>query len=636
MAKRKSATPETPEAAALLPAGTGDQASPSVEQPAPSSAANYTVLARRYRPQQFTDVVGQEPVAQALVNALQSNRVAHAYLFTGARGVGKTSTARILAKALNCVRGPTPTPCGECDSCRAIATGEDTDVAEIDGASNRTIDDVREIRQNVQYRPSRSRYKIYIIDEVHMLTKEAFNALLKTLEEPPEHVKFIFATTDVHKVPITILSRCQRFDFVGINGGRIVERLREIVAQEGMAADDDALELVARRGAGSMRDAQSLLDQLLAFGGERLTVEQVHRLLGTAPADRVLALAEAALGHDPKRAIELLDDAAEAGLQLGELLDQLIDYWRDLMAAHCAGAEARNLSVVSRYRDTLIQQAKAAKLDTILAGLDVLAAAKNRLRGSTQQLIWLQASVFRLARLDDLLSVGQLVQLLGTGGTSATPVGERAASERKPAAPTSPAPVPMPRAEQRTSPAVAPLSLAPRPPTVEPRSAPAGTGPAGQAKLTVDNLEVVWPQIVAGFPLSFRTALERATPAISGPNQLVIRFPSAYNIEHKHFLELGGIDRLESLLAKAAQQKWTVKAELTDAPAGERPAATPPPAINNSSASRQQREDQALQDALVRRVKEVFRANFESVDEGFGVAPGDPARAAEGTDTEEA
>src|SRR6266852_4817059 len=192
----------------------------------------YTVLSRRYRPQQFQEVVGQEPVARALINALESNRVAHAYLFTGARGVGKTSTARILAKALNCVKGPTPTPCDQCERCRSIASGEDMDVLEIDGASNRGIDEVREIRQNVQYRPSRARFKIYIVDEVHMLTPPAFNALLKTLEEPPAHVKFIFATTEVQKIPVTILSRCQRFDFAGIGTPRIVARLREIVSEE--------------------------------------------------------------------------------------------------------------------------------------------------------------------------------------------------------------------------------------------------------------------------------------------------------------------------------------------------------------------------------------------------------------------
>src|SRR5262249_28302718 len=283
------------------------------------------------------------------------NRVAHAYLFTGARGVGKTSTARILAKALNCANGPTPTPCGECDICKSIASGEDVDVLEIDAASNRGIDEVRDIRQNVQYRPSRSRFKIYIIDEVHMLTTPAFNALLKTLEEPPPHVKFMFATTEVQKIPVTILSRCQRFDFVGIGSKRIVEHLRDVVKSEGLQADDEALELIARRAAGSMRDAQSLLDQLLAFGGERLTSEQVHHALGTAQDDGVAELVPAVLEKQPTRALQLLADAADRGLQLGELIDQLMEYWRDLMVVQCAGADNNELSVPTRHRDALFR-----------------------------------------------------------------------------------------------------------------------------------------------------------------------------------------------------------------------------------------------------------------------------------------
>jgi DNA polymerase-3 subunit gamma/tau len=380
--------------------------------PPVASGEDYTVLARRYRPQQFADLVGQEPIAQALVNALQSNRVAHAYLFTGARGVGKTSTARILAKALNCARGPTATPCDACEICQSIAAGEDIDVLEIDGASNRGIDEVREIRQNVQYRPSRSRYKIYIVDEVHMLTPQAFNALLKTLEEPPEHVKFIFATTEVQKIPITILSRCQRFDFGGIGTARIVERLRGLVRGEGMQADDEALELVARRAGGSMRDAQSLLDQLLAFGGDHLSSEQVHKLLGTAHDDRVQALASAVLERDPKQALTLFGQAMDEGLQSGELLDQLLDYWRDLMVVHCAGSEARDLSIASRHRETLSRQAEALKLDTILAGLDILSTTKARLRTSSHGRVLLEMALVRLGRLDDLESLSQLAEWL--------------------------------------------------------------------------------------------------------------------------------------------------------------------------------------------------------------------------------
>src|SRR5262249_3230048 len=257
------------------------QTPPVADTPLLDASSEYTVVARRYRPQQFKELIGQESVALALTNAIQSGRVAHAYLFTGARGVGKTSAARILAKCLNCVTGPTVTPCDKCDICRAIADGQDVDVIEIDGASNTSVDDVRLIRNNVATRPQRARYKIYIIDEVHMLSKSAFNALLKTLEEPPPHVKFIFATTEVQKIPITILSRCQRFDFGGINTSRILAQLKQVVAGEGMAADDEALRIIARRAGGSMRDAQSLLEQLLSFDSKRLTADIVHSVLGT-------------------------------------------------------------------------------------------------------------------------------------------------------------------------------------------------------------------------------------------------------------------------------------------------------------------------------------------------------------------
>ena len=218
----------------------------------------YVVVARRYRPQGFEDLVGQDMVSQALSNAIDTDRVGHAYLFTGARGVGKTSTARILSKALNCQQGPSPTPCHQCDICQTIATGEDVDVLEIDGASNRGIDEIRQLRSNINVRPSRSRYKIYIIDEVHMLTKEAFNALLKTLEEPPPHVKFIFCTTDPEKIPITVLSRCQRFDFAPVGPDKIVARLQQIVQVGGYKRhDDDALRVLARKG-GRIRSRQSV------------------------------------------------------------------------------------------------------------------------------------------------------------------------------------------------------------------------------------------------------------------------------------------------------------------------------------------------------------------------------------------
>ncbi|MCL4161524.1 UNVERIFIED_CONTAM: hypothetical protein GTU68_050037, partial [Idotea baltica] len=231
---------------------------------ATSPDGQHLVVALKYRPQSFESLVGQDHIATALGNAIKQNRVGHAYLFTGARGVGKTSSARIFAKCLNCDKGPSSKPCEECEACQAISVGEDVDVIEIDGASNRGIDEIRQLRANASIRPSRSPYKIYIIDEVHMLTKEAFNALLKTLEEPPTHVKFIFCTTDPEKIPITVLSRCQRFDFSPVQTNEIADRLRLIASNEGVEIDDAAILLLARRANGSMRDSQSLLEQMLS------------------------------------------------------------------------------------------------------------------------------------------------------------------------------------------------------------------------------------------------------------------------------------------------------------------------------------------------------------------------------------
>jgi DNA polymerase-3 subunit gamma/tau len=588
---------------------------PAASKAAASPREGYTVLARRYRPQQFSDLVGQEPVSRALVNALQSNRVAHAYLFTGSRGVGKTSTARILAKALNCLHGPTPTPCGTCDICQAVASGEDVDVIEIDGASNRGIDEVREIRQNVQFRPSRSRFKIYIIDEVHMLTAPAFNALLKTLEEPPAHVKFIFATTEVQRIPVTILSRCQRFDFAGIGTPRIVQRLKEIVVGEGMEADDEALELVARRAGGSMRDAQSLLDQLLAFGGQRLTAEQVHRLLGTAQEDRVIGLAAAVLDHDARRTLELVGQAADEGLQLGELLDQLIDYWRDLMVAHCAGLEGATLSVGSAHREALARQATAMSLDTILAGLDILAAAKARMRGSSHGRILLEMALVRLGRLDDLIALSQLAQWLNqTGG---------AASARAAA----PAPV---SGEPRGRPV--------EPPETGKKKPDAGVEPAPvHAPLALSNetLSRVWQEILTQVGPFLANDLNKANSlAISGPNTLVLGFPSRYNLQREHCQEPANVLRIEEALNKISGRAWAIRVEAARS-GGPAEGMVPDngESVSPSNARRQRLE--AAQKPLVKKIMERMGAQILDMEEGFATSEA-PAESGTTDDSEEA
>jgi DNA polymerase-3 subunit gamma/tau len=557
----------------------------------------YTVVARRYRPQQFADLIGQEPVAQALTNAIQSGRVAHAYLFTGARGVGKTSAARILAKCLNCVKGPTPTPCDRCDLCKAIAEGQDVDVLEIDGASNTGVDDVRLIRNNVATRPQRGRYKIYIIDEVHMLSKSAFNALLKTLEEPPPHVKFIFATTEVQKIPITILSRCQRFDFAGINSTRILEQLKQIVAREGMSADDEALRIVARRAGGSMRDAQSLLEQLLSFGGEKLTANLVHSILGTAADDRVVEIATAAISKDASRALALVARCADEGLQMGELIDQLIDYWRGLMLLNCSDGQVGDLNLAEHHHETVRQQSRSLTLDTILAGLDVLTTAKSRLRMSGHGQVLLEVAIARLSRLDELVPVSQLATwLTQPGNAPAAPV----RSAQGPGLSTA--------TDASKKNGITPLVEASRPG----QNGSAGLPPAVGSEMPINdaNLSLIWDKVKTEVGVMFAGMLGRAgLPAISGPKALVLRYPGQYNHAYEYCREPGRVQYLEGVVRRVTGQEWGVRLEL-DARA---PAVEAAPQVSS-----RERERQALATPLLNRIVSQLDGRLLKMDEGFG------------------
>ncbi|GIW93942.1 MAG: DNA polymerase III, subunit gamma and tau [Pirellulaceae bacterium] len=387
----------------------------------PANEGTYQVVARRYRPRGFDELVGQAPVAQALRNAIVSNRVGHAYLFTGARGVGKTSTARIFAKALNCVNGPTVQPDNTCDICRGIDAGEDMDVLEIDGASNRGIEEIRHLRATIHIRPSRARYKIYIIDEVHMLTLAAFNALLKTLEEPPDHVKFIFCTTDPEKIPVTVLSRCQRYDFAPIDSVQIVERLRYIVQQEGRQVEDQVLDELARRAKGSMRDSQSLLEQLLAFGGEQISLNDLHSLLGTADVTAVRRLASALLARRPAEVLAELDAALHAGAEPGHLAEQLLSWFRDMLVAALGAPVSLATMADSAVWGELADQGRQAGSETLLAILQILDQALVRMRQSTYSRLLLEMALLRVSMLPNLLDLAALVESLSVSGGSSSP-----------------------------------------------------------------------------------------------------------------------------------------------------------------------------------------------------------------------
>jgi DNA polymerase-3 subunit gamma/tau len=340
---------------------------------------SYEVFARKYRPQTFDDLVGQPHVSRTLKNAVAQNRLAHAYLFVGPRGVGKTSTARILAKSLNCVKGPTVTPCGECDNCREIAGGNSLDVIEIDGASNNSVDDVRQLRENVRYAPAKGRYKIYLIDEVHMLSQAAFNALLKTLEEPPQHVKFIFATTEPQKVLPTILSRCQRFDLHRIPANLIAKHLQFIAGKEKITLEPAAAHAIARGAEGGLRDAESMLDQLVAFCGEKISENDVLNVFGFTSEQTVVDLTGRILRTETPGAIDLLHQQSEAGKDMMRLISDLIAYLRDLLVFKAKPAALKE-DVEADVQTSLAAHAELVTTDRLLELIDQFAAAEGRMK----------------------------------------------------------------------------------------------------------------------------------------------------------------------------------------------------------------------------------------------------------------
>jgi DNA polymerase-3 subunit gamma/tau len=494
---------------------------------------SYEVFARKYRPQTFDDLVGQMHVSRTLKNAIAQNRLAHAYLFVGPRGIGKTSTALILAKSLNCIKGPTITPCGECHNCREIAAGNSLDVIEIDGASNRGIDDVRELRDHVRYAPAKSRLKIYIIDEVHMLTKEAFNALLKTLEEPPPHVKFIFATTEPDKVLPTILSRCQRFDLHRIPANLIAQHLQFIAGKEKITLEPAAAHAIARGAEGGLRDAESMLDQLVAFCGEKISESDVLNVFGFTSEQTVIDLTGRILRGETPAAIDLLHQQSESGKDMMRLMSDLIAYLRDLLVFK-AKPDALKEDVDPDVQKSLAAHAELIATDRLLELIDQFAAAEGRMKWAPNKKLHFEVAIIKAiqslgqATLDEVIE--KLGELRDDGKTRPVAGVGDAGRGRSPT--------------QRTGIADTSYSKA----RVEETAA------------TVDS-EKIWEQVLARIPAKsfLRTLSESVRPiGIDGRNFLLGHSPDDKS-KIEALASVSNRRQLETLLKEATGRDWSVK-----------------------------------------------------------------------------
>ncbi|MGA8657892.1 MAG: DNA polymerase III subunit gamma/tau [Chthoniobacterales bacterium] len=553
-------------------------------------AVSYQVFARKYRPQVFDDVLGQDHVIQTLKNAIVQNRLAHAYLFVGPRGTGKTSTARILAKALNCQYGPTVNPCGKCDSCREISQGISFDVLEIDGASNNSVDQIRELRENVRFAPVRGRYKIYIIDEVHMLTQQAFNALLKTLEEPPSHVIFVFATTEPNRVLPTILSRCQRFDLRRIPTRTIAKHLQFIAQQEGVTLTTAAMEAIAVAADGGLRDAESMLDQLVAFCGNQIGESEVLNVFGLTSERVVADLTRAVLFGRASEALSIIHQQSEAGKDLIKLLADLLGFLRNLLISK---VDMDNLKeeLGELTRDALEELRDKVGPEQLLRLIEELSAVEPTIKWTSNKKLQLEIGIIRAIQslrevgLDRVLAA---LENLRSGKSPATePQDNRSGPVR-----TAPA-APEPNLQTERSPVQA------DPPGAEESTA---TKPE-----TPSSLEQLWPQVLAEVrnrrPLIL-SWIELATPLSLDGSTLTIGFPAENSLAMESVLRPGNRKFLEEVLSQLLGSSRTINCELR---AQLRPRKAPPESKPPVDSSEEFRNDPLIQKAL-----EIFRAEIQA------------------------
>jgi len=381
----------------------------------------YQVIARKYRPQAFAELIGQEHVRTTLENAISQRRIAHGYIFSGQRGTGKTTVARILARCLNCINGPTATPCGVCASCLEVTGGNSPDVIEIDAASNRGINEMRELRENVRYRPARDRYKVFIVDEAHQITNEAFNAMLKTLEEPPEWAVFILCTTEVHKIPTTIASRCQQFSFRSVDFAEVVKRMEEICGKEGIETSPEVLSVLAQAGEGSVRDSLSALDQAIACCGTKLDAVEVRGMLGLFSLDSLGEVTDALTSEDSRKMLDLVMELERNGRSLQHFCRELARYFRNLLVAKVAGADTRLIAASSREQERLAEVAKGFSEEDLTRYLQLTLDLFKDLQSSLQPRLHLEIGLLRLVQAGRLVTIEEALSDLGGDGSPPAP-----------------------------------------------------------------------------------------------------------------------------------------------------------------------------------------------------------------------
>jgi DNA polymerase-3 subunit gamma/tau len=561
----------------------------------------YQVIARKYRPQRFSDVVGQEHVTRTLSQAIEQKRIAHAYLFCGPRGTGKTTIARIFAKCLNCTGGPKVEFGDDDDRCKEITEGRSIDVLEIDGASNRGIEEIRELRETVKYVPASSKFKIYIIDEVHMLTKEAFNALLKTLEEPPEHVKFMFATTEPEKVLPTILSRCQRFDLRRIPVKLIVDHLADIAKKEKVKIDAPALTAIARGAEGCMRDAESALDQLISFCGEEIAEPDVLSMFGLAAQSQVFALASGVLNGDAQIVLKELDDLSKHGKDLGRLLGDVLEYFRNLLIYQISRGDLKLVEATEAEATSLAEHAKLVTADALTRIMEVLTDAEAKLKEVASKKIFMEVTLLKAIDARKAVSIDTVIHQLQQMRNAGLQTGTSSAAVAQKPAVTS-AGLETGATEKRPGKVSMSIEIPP--------AAPEG-------------LRQLWPAFVEAAQRTSRLGfafLAHGEPISLEKNVLTIRFPA----EEAGHLEIVDTKTLEAKLAELGHPNTKIKFILADAiapapvtpSAPVAPAPAPEPKKEKPTPQKLSVED-FKNDPLIAKALEIFRGNIVEVRAGI-------------------